>query len=63
MARSKENAPATVGVYCTVKVVLPPPAATLLLPGAEMLATTTLLAAELVAVLSDSTSVPEFVTV
>ena len=29
MARSKEKAPATVGVYCTVKVVLPPPAATL----------------------------------
>ncbi len=61
--RPKEKAPASVGVYCTVKVVVPPPPVTVVDPGAEMELTVTFVSVLEVAVASVRSPVPEFVTV
>ena len=61
--RPKENAPAAVGVYCTLNCVVPPAAATVVLPGALIEFTVTLLAPDEIGVATVRSAVPVLVIV
>ena len=59
----KENAPAAVGVYCTLNCVVPPAAAMVVLPGAPTEFTVTLFRLDKVAVATVRSAVPVLVIV